>query len=171
MDSALKEVSNKQQPENNENNIQVQPAVSKNKRYRKDKPWDNDPTLDKWKIEPFTKEDMKHPMLEESSFCVLFPQYREKYIKENWPFIKKALKEFGVKCELNLIEGSMTVKTTKETWDPYIILKARDLIKLISRSVPYQQALKVLQDGVDSDVIKIRGFVRNKERFIKRRQR
>ncbi len=171
MDSALKEVSNKQQPENNENNIQVQPAVSKNKRYRKDKPWDNDPTLDKWKIEPFTKEDMKHPMLEESSFCVLFPQYREKYIKEIWPFIKKALKEFGVKCELNLIEGSMTVKTTKETWDPYIILKARDLIKLISRSVPYQQALKVLQDGVDSDVIKIRGFVRNKERFIKRRQR
>ena len=152
---------------------QIQPEVekSKNKRYRKDKPWDNDPTLDKWKIDAFTKEDMKFPLLEESSFCVLFPQYREKYIKEIWPFIKKALKELGVKCELNLIEGSMTVKTTKETWDPYIILKARDLIKLISRSVPYQQALKILLDGEDSDVIKIRGFVRNKERFIKRRQR
>jgi ribosomal RNA assembly protein len=27
-----------------------QPEVSKNKKYRKDKPWDNDPTLDKWKI-------------------------------------------------------------------------------------------------------------------------
>ena len=25
------------------------PQVSKNKRYRKDKPWDNDPTIDKWK--------------------------------------------------------------------------------------------------------------------------
>ena len=145
--------------------------VNKNKRYRKDKPWDNDPTLDKWKIEPFAKDDMKNPLTEESSFCVLFPQYREKYIKEIWPFIKKALKDQGVKCELNLIEGSMTVKTSKETFDPYIILKSRDLIKLISRSVPYQQALKILEDGVDTDVIKIRGFVRNKERFIKRRQR
>jgi len=114
---------------------------------------------------------MKTPLSEESSFAVLFPQYREKYIKEIWPHIKKALKDFGVKSELNLIEGSMTVKTTKETWDPFIILKARDLIRLLSRSVPYQQALKVLADGIESDVIKIRGIVRNKERFIKRRQR
>ena len=145
--------------------------VSKSKKYRKDKPWDNDPTLDKFKIDPFNKEDMKHPLLEESSFAVLFPQYREKYIKEVWPHIKKALKEYGVKSELNLIEGSMSVKTTKETWDPYIVLKARDCIKLLSRSVPYTQAIKVLQDGVECDIIKIRGTIRNKERFIKRRQR
>ena len=26
---------------------------SKKSKYRKDKPWDNDPTLDKWKIEEF----------------------------------------------------------------------------------------------------------------------
>lgn len=156
--------------ENEIENVKVE-VVNKNKKYRKDKPWDNDPTLDKFKIDPFTKEDMKHPLAEESSFAVLFPQYREKYIKEIWPHIKKALKDYGVKSELNLIEGSMTVKTTKETYDPYIILKARDLIKLLSRSVPYQQALKILQDGVDADIIKIRGLVRNKERFIKRRQR
>jgi ribosomal RNA assembly protein len=146
-------------------------TVSKNKKYRKDKPWDNDPNLDKWKIDPFTKEDAKFPLAEESSFAVLFPQYREKYIKEIWPHIKKALKEQGVKSELNLIEGSMTVMTSKDTFDPYIILKARDCIKLLSRSVPYQQALKVLQDGIECDIIKIRGTVRNKERFIKRRQR
>lgn len=24
--------------------------VSKNKKHRKDKPWDNDPTLDKWEM-------------------------------------------------------------------------------------------------------------------------
>jgi ribosomal RNA assembly protein len=145
--------------------------VNKNKKYRKDKPWDNDPSLDKWKINPFEKEEMKFPLAEQSSFAVLFPQYREKYIKEIWPHIKKALKEKGVKSELNLIEGSMTVFTTKETWDPFIILKARDCVKLLSRSVPYQQALRVLEDGVDCDIIKIRGLVRNKERFIKRRQR
>ena len=63
----------------------------------------------------------------------------------------------------------MTVKTTNETWDPYIIMKARDLIKLLSRSVPYQQALKVLEDGVERDVIKIREKANNRDRFIKRR--
>jgi ribosomal RNA assembly protein len=53
--------------------------------------------------------------------------------------VTRALKEHGVGCELNLVEGSMTVRTTVKTWDPYIIIKARDLIKLLSRSVPAPQ--------------------------------
>jgi ribosomal RNA assembly protein len=64
--------------------------------------------------------------------------------------------EVGVKFELNLLEGSMTVRTTKKTWDPYSIIKARDVIKLIARSVPYQQALRVMEDDNTSEVIKIR---------------
>lgn len=64
--------------------------------------------------------------------------------------------EAGIKFELDLIKGSMTVRTTKKTWDPYSIIKARDVIKLISRSVPYQQALRVMEDNVISEVIKIR---------------
>lgn len=155
----------------NTTELNIPKEVNKNKKYRKDKPWDNDPTLDKFKIDPFNKGEMKGSLLEESSFAVLFPEYREKYMKEVWPFVKKALKEVGVKGELNLIEGSLTVKTSKETWDPYIIIKARDMIKLLARSVPYQQALRILQDGIDCDIIKIRGCTRNKERFIKRRQR
>lgn len=65
----------------------------------------------------------------------------------------------------------MEVKTTRKTFDPSAILDARDLIKLLSRSVPAPQALKILDDGVACDVIKIRGLVRNKEKFVKRRQR
>lgn len=59
----------------------------------------------------------------------------------------------------------------KKTYDPFIIIKARDVVKLISRSVPYEQAIRVLQDEVACDVIKIGSLVRNKEKFIKRRQR
>ena len=166
-----KEMKEKKNDNNQDSKREQNAEIPKNKRFRKDKPWDNDPTIDKFKIEKFKKGDMKASLLEESSFAVLFPQYREKYIKEVFPHIRKALKEFGIKAELDLIEGSMTVKTTKDTWDPYIIVKARDLIKLLSRSVPYQQALHILEDGVECDVIKIRGIVNNRDRFIKRRER
>ena len=109
--------------------------------------------------------------MEESSFATLFPKYREKYLREVWPSVTKALKEQGLGCELNLVEGSMTVKTTRKTYDPYIIMKARDVIKLLARSVPAPQALKVLDDEMQCDIVKIGGMVRNKEKFTKRRQR
>ncbi|XP_071531325.1 KRR1 small subunit processome component homolog isoform X2 [Panulirus ornatus] len=123
------------------------------------------------KIPEFKKGEMKSHLLEESSFSVLFPKYREKYLRECWPLLEKNMTEYGIKAELDLIEGKMTVKTTRKTWDPYIIIKARDIIMLLGRSVPVEQAVKVLKDGVTHEIIKIQSMIRNRDRFIKRRQR
>ncbi|XP_031267297.1 KRR1 small subunit processome component homolog [Pistacia vera] len=71
-------------------------------KHDKPKPWDEDPNIDRWKIEKFDPSWNEGGLLEVSSFSTLFPQYREKYLQQAWPMVKGALKEYGVSCELNL---------------------------------------------------------------------
>jgi len=44
-----------------------------------------------WKEPEFTKESNPHGLLEESSFVILFPAYREKYLRECWPLVTDRL--------------------------------------------------------------------------------
>jgi ribosomal RNA assembly protein len=39
---------------------------------------------------------------------IVMAQYREKYLREVWPIVTKALEKVGIGCELNIIEGEPT---------------------------------------------------------------
>lgn len=136
---------------------------------------DKDEEINPWAtdIVEIKKEDFagKKLLVATSAFTCIFPKYREQYIKECWELVAKQLEDFEIKGELDLLEGTMTVRTTKKTWDPYIIIKAKDLLRLLARGVPYEHAIKVLQDNVECDLIKIGKMVSKKMRFYKRRQR
>ena len=101
------------------------------------------PVTNAWarKVPDFKEEHNPHGMLEESRFATLFPKYREKYLREVWPLVQAKLSEFKIKCDLDVIEGedptrqyrnlilissgSMTVYTSRKTWDPFIIIKVK----------------------------------------------
>lgn len=55
-------------------------------------------------------------------------KHREQYLKEVWPLVKHAMAEYAIEAVLDLMEGSMTVKTTRKTWDPYSIIKVTKFI-------------------------------------------
>lgn len=61
--------------ENSENGG-VEPKQKNKGKHRKPKPWDDDPNIDRWKIEKFDPSWNEGGMLEVTSFSTLFPQYR-----------------------------------------------------------------------------------------------
>uniref|UniRef100_A0A1I8HP30 KRR-R motif-containing protein 1 n=2 Tax=Macrostomum lignano TaxID=282301 RepID=A0A1I8HP30_9PLAT len=123
-----------------------------------------------WKEPGFEPEDNPNGRLfATSSFSTLFPKYREKYLRQVWPQVKKLLKEHFIRAELDAVEGTMLVKTTPKTFDPMAIVKARDLISLLARSMPLEQAQAVMQDDTFADIIGI--HLPNRARFVKRRDR
>lgn len=128
-------------------------------------------STDYWTQPEFKESDNPHPFTDESDFKIMFPEYRSQYIQEVWQRIKDTLNAVHLKVDLDLVNRLITIATTSKTRDPYIIIKGRDMLKLIARGVPYHQAKRILNDDTYCDIIKIGGIVKNKERFARRRQR
>ncbi|EPY31604.1 ribosomal rRNA assembly protein [Strigomonas culicis] len=127
----------------------------------------------KYYVPELTQEDVPGGAccVDETTFGTLFPNYLETYIKSVWPAVEEVLAQHQLAGKLDLLEGSMTVATTRRTWDPYAIVKARDFIKLLARNVPLAQAQKIFQTEIFSDIINIAMKGVSTQRFVKRRDR
>jgi ribosomal RNA assembly protein len=127
----------------------------------------------KYDVAPLAQEDVPggYCCVAETTFATLFPSYLEKYVVSVWPAVEAVLKQRFIAGKLDAIEGSMTVSTTRKTWDPFAIVKARDFIKLIARNVPVAQAQRIFEDDMTCDIVKIGTDIRNTKRFVKRRDR
>eukprot|EP01012_Entosiphon_sulcatum_P037791 TRINITY_DN4868_c0_g1_i1.p1 TRINITY_DN4868_c0_g1~~TRINITY_DN4868_c0_g1_i1.p1 ORF type:complete len:351 (-),score=69.97 TRINITY_DN4868_c0_g1_i1:66-1088(-) len=128
-------------------------------------------TVDHWKQPVFSRDELQGCLVEKSEFTVLFPGRLEYYLKQNWQKVVQALEPYGVEPVLDAKEGKLHVSTTDKTWDPYAIIKARDFIRLLARSVPVDQAKRIMQDDVTCDIIQIGKLVANKNVFQTRRAR
>ncbi|AFM98096.1 putative RNA-binding protein [Encephalitozoon hellem ATCC 50504] len=119
----------------------------------------------------FSETDFKHEFVEVSSESVMYPKYREKYIEQTQKYIVKALEGKKISCNIDLEKRIIDVATNKSTRDPFIFIKAVNFVKLVSRGVGVEEAMKVLEDEYFCEVIDIKRLASSDKVFEKRRDR
>lgn len=119
----------------------------------------------------FNESSFKHQFLETSSSKVLFQKQRLNYLKSVESFIKKACDLKKILYTVDYDEQSMEVSTTSKTRDPYIFIKAVDMIQLLSKGMLLEQAARVLEDDVFSEIIPINLITTNEKTFENRKHR
>ncbi|ADM11335.1 putative RNA-binding protein [Encephalitozoon intestinalis ATCC 50506] len=119
----------------------------------------------------FCEDDFKHEFAEMSSETVMFPKYREKYIEQTQKYIEKALEAKKISCKIDMGERTIDVMTNRSTRDPFIFVKAVNFVKLVSRGVGIEEAMKVLEDEYFCEVVDIKKMASSEKVFEKRRDR
>lgn len=119
----------------------------------------------------FDESKCRHPFLEVSSFEVMFPKHRTAYFQSIEKYAVKACEVKKILLEIDYDATLLRVSTTQATRDPFIILKAFELIQLLGRSFLLESAIKVLDDGFTSEIIPVHMLCASQSIFERRRQR
>lgn len=120
---------------------------------------------------PFDESKIKHPFIEVSTFETLFPRHREQYLKSIETYAVKACEEKKIKFEIDYNSQTMRVFTTNKTRDPYVIVKASEMIQLLGRGVSLENAVRILEDGVACEILPTKILCANEKVFEGRKHR
>lgn len=122
-------------------------------------------------MEAFDELKIKHAFTETSEFEVIFPKHRINYIKSVEKYMKKAVEAKKLKFSIDFEKNSMCVKTTENTRDPYIIIKANEFTQLVSKGMTVEDCVSVLEDDVYSEIIYMNVLTKDSDVFENRRHR
>lgn len=119
----------------------------------------------------FDESKIQHEFLEVSKFSVLFQKKCINYLQSVESYIKKACELKKIKFSIDYNECIMEVSTTKDTRDPYVIIKANDFIQLLSKSVLLENAIKIFQDNVFCEIVPLKLISPNDKTMENRKRR
>jgi len=125
---------------------------------------------DRWK-HLSAKSVKNFKLCHKSERQVIFPKWRELYLKSVWNNVKDFMKSKGIKAEMDLIQGTISVATTRQTDDPWSIQSAHQYINALARGVTYDKAKLLFDDGMTMANVTTAKYCANKERYVKRKQR
>ena len=119
----------------------------------------------------FDESKIKHPFLEVSTFEVMFPKHRIVYFQSIETYAISACEKKKVLLEIDYDNCMLKVSTTQHTRDPFIILKAYEMIQLLGRSFLLEHSVKVLEDGYTSEITPVHMLCASQNIFERRRHR
>lgn len=119
----------------------------------------------------FDESKVKHPFFETSTFEVLYPKHRTNYLKSIEEFASKACEKKNVKFEISESTCTLRVSTTEKTRDPFIIIKAYEMIQLLGKGVILEKAMQILEDGFASEILPVKLLCSTEKVFERRKHR
>lgn len=119
----------------------------------------------------FDESKVKHPFIETSSFEVLFPKHRANYLQSVEEYAVKACEQKKISFQIDYEKCLMKVLTTDRTRDPYIIIKAYEMIQLLGRGVLLEKAVRILEDGIASEIVQARILCSSEKVYERRKER
>lgn len=108
---------------------------------------------------------------DECLFKRRFPASRERYLRDNWTFIRKHLTRYNLRVSVKFERRLIAMDVVRKTKNVMFILRGRYLLKLMTFNIPYQYSVRILQNNVHVAFIRAASMFENLDTYYKRRHR
>lgn len=100
-----------------------------------------------------------------------FPASRERYLRDNWTFIRNHLAKYSLQVSVKFKRRMIAMKIVRKTKNVMFILRGRYLLKLMTFNIPYQYSVRILRNNVHVAFIRAGAMFENQDTYYKRRHR